>query len=201
LPPSSYSLVAGVGGVDSYFIRWQNSNVVIKLIVFAIGSLGIIFLFLKSASKLRSYGFFRFLAFESILVLILFNVEHWFRNPFSIAQIISWLLLIASVVMVSSGFYMLRMFGKPKDVIDDTTVLVTRGIYKYIRHPLYSSLLLLGWGVFLKDVSLVSLALVLVASGFLVCMAKVEEKENIKKFGEEYSSYIKATKMFIPFII
>ncbi len=174
---------------------------VIKLIVFSIGTLGIIFISLHSVSKLRSYGFFRFLAFESILVLILFNVEHWFRNPFSIAQIISWLLLIASVVMVSSGFYMLRMFGKPKDVIDDTTVLVTRGIYKYIRHPLYSSLLLLGWGVFLKDVSLVSLALVLVASGFLVCMAKVEEKDNIRMFGDDYSSYIKTTKMFIPFII
>lgn len=189
------------GRVDSRLIRRQNCNMIIKLIVFSIGTLGIIFISLHSVSKLRSYGFFRFLAFESILVLILFNVEHWFRNPFSIAQIISWLLLIASVVMVSSGFYMLRMFGKPKDVIDDTTVLVTRGIYKYIRHPLYSSLLLLGWGVFLKDVSLVSLALVLVASGFLVCTAKVEEKENIKKFGEEYSSYIKTTKMFIPFII
>lgn len=96
---------------------------------------------------------------------------------------------------------MLRMFGKPKDVIDDTAVLVTRGIYKYIRHPLYSSLLLLGWGVFLKDVSLVSLTLALVTSGLLVGMAKVEEKENLQKFGDEYSSYIKTTKMFIPFTI
>jgi len=32
-------------------------------------------------------------------------------------------------------------------------------------------------------------------------MAKIEEKENIQKFGEEYLSYIKTTKMFIPFII
>jgi len=187
--------------VDSRLIRGQNCNMIIKLIVFSIGTLGIIFMSLHSVSKLRSYGFLRFFAFESILVLILLNVEHWFRNPFSIAQIISWLLLIASVVMVSSGFYMLRMFGKPKDVIDDTTALVTRGIYKYIRHPLYSSLILLAWGVFLKDISLVSLTLALVASSLPVVMAKVEEKENIKKFGEEYSSYIKATKMFIPFII
>ena len=174
---------------------------IIKLIVFAIGSLGIIFISLKSASKLRSYGFFRFFAFESILALILFNVEYWFRNPFSILQIISWLLLIASVIIVSSGFHMLRTFGKTKEEIDDTTVLVKRGIYKYIRHPLYSSLLLLGWGAFLKDVSPVSLTLVLVASGFLVSMAKVEEKDNIQKFGDDYFSYIKTTKMFIPFII
>jgi protein-S-isoprenylcysteine O-methyltransferase Ste14 len=103
--------------------------------------------------------------------------------------------------MVTSGFYMLRMFGKPKNVIDDTAVLVTRGIYKYIRHPLYSSLILLALGVFLKDISFISFTLALVASGLPVVMAKVEEKENIQKFGEEYSSYIKSTKMFIPFVI
>lgn len=174
---------------------------IIKLIIFAIGTLGIVFISLHSASKLRSYGFLRFFAFESILVLILLNVEHWFRNPFSVLQIISWLLMIASVVIVSSGFFMLRKFGKPKVVIDDTSVLVTRGIYKYIRHPLYSSLILLTWGAFLKDISLVSFALALVASGLPVAMAKVEEKDNIQKFGEEYLSYIKKTKMFIPFII
>ncbi|MFC2052467.1 methyltransferase family protein [Chloroflexota bacterium] len=174
---------------------------IIKLIILAIGTLGIVFLSLHSASKLRSYGFLRFFAFESILVLILYNIEHWFRNPFSILQIISWLLMITSVVIVSSGFYMLRKFGNPKDVIDDTEVLVTRGIYKYIRHPLYGSLILLAWGIFLKDISLVSFTLALVSSGLPVVMAKVEEKENIQKFGEEYSSYINTTKMFIPFML
>ena len=174
---------------------------IIKLIVFAIGTLGIIFISLHSASKLRSYGFIRFFVFESILILILFNVEHWFRNPLSITQIISWLLLIASIVMVSTGFYMLRMFGKPKDVIDDTAVLVMRGIYKYIRHPLYSSLILLAWGTFLKDITPISSTLALVASILPVVMAKIEEKENIQKFGDEYLSYIKTTKMFIPFIV
>ncbi len=200
-------MVAGVGfegtrgRVDTYLIRLQNCNMIIKLIIFAVGTLGIVFISLHSAGKLRSYGFLRFFAFESILVLILYNVEHWFRNPFSILQIISWLLIIASVVIVSSGFYMLRKFGEPKDVIDDTAVLVTQGIYKYIRHPLYSSLILLVWGVFLKDITLVSFALALVASGLPVAMAKVEEKDNISKFGDDYSEYIKTTKMFIPFII
>jgi len=174
---------------------------IIKLVIFAIGTLGVVFISLHSASKLCSYGFLRFFAFESIIVLILYNVEYWFRNPFSIIQIISWLLIIASVFVVSSGFYMLRKLGEPKDVIDDTAVLVKQGIYKYIRHPLYSSLILLAWGAFLKDISLVSFALALVASVLPVAIAKVEEKDNIQKFGDNYSSYIKTTKMFIPFII
>ena len=174
---------------------------IIKLILFAVGTLGVLFVSLHSAGKLRSYGFLRFFAFESILALILFNAEHWFQNPFYVLQVISWLLVIASVIIVSLGFYMLRKFGKPKDVIDDTAVLVTAGIYKYIRHPLYSSLILLAWGAFLKEISLVSFLLVLVASALPVVMAKVEEKENIRKFGVSYSKYTKTTKMFIPFIV
>jgi len=79
-------------------------------------------------------------------------------------------------------------------------VLVKRGAYKYIRHPLYSSLLLFAWGVFFKDVSFPSTALVLLASSFLVATAKVEEDENLKKFGDEYRAYLKTTKMFIPFL-
>jgi len=174
---------------------------VIRLIIFVIGTLGIIFVSLHSAVKLRSYGFIRFFAFESIFALVLYSAERWFHDPFSVLQVVSWILLIASVVIASSGFYMLRKFGKPSKEVDDTSLLVTRGIYKYIRHPLYSSLILLAWGAFLKDISLVSFALVLVATGLSVVMAKVEEKGNIRKFGDDYSRYTEATKMFIPFIV
>jgi protein-S-isoprenylcysteine O-methyltransferase Ste14 len=36
------------------------------------------------------------------------------------------------------------------DAIEKTTILVTTGAYRYIRHPLYSSLLFLAWGIFFK---------------------------------------------------
>jgi protein-S-isoprenylcysteine O-methyltransferase Ste14 len=34
-----------------------------------------------------------------------------------------------------------------------------------------------------------------------IVIAKIEEKEDIRKFGEKYLAYMQATKMFIPFII
>jgi len=86
-------------------------------------------------------------------------------------------------------------------MIKNTTVLVKRGSYKYIRHPLYSSLLLFGWGVFFKNPSLLSAFLVIVASAFLVATARVEEMENLQKFGNDYVAYMRETKMFIPFLI
>ncbi len=173
----------------------------LKLIIFATVSAGIVFLSWRSLRKLHSHGFFRFFAFEFTLALILLNLEHWFYEPFSGLQIVSWLLLLSSLILVVHGFYLLRVTGRPKGGIENTTVLVKRGAYKYIRHPLYSSLLLLGWGVFLKDPSLLSVTLVLVASAFLVATARVEEAENLQKFGAEYAAYMKTTKMFIPFLI
>jgi len=39
-----------------------------------------------------------------------------------------------------------------------------------------------------------------VASAFLFATARVEEAENLHKFGEEYASYMSKTKMFIPYL-
>ncbi len=173
----------------------------LKLATFIIVSAGIVFFSRKSLCRVRSHGFFRLFAFESILALLLLNLEYWFYEPFSTLQIISWLLLFSSLILAVDGFYLLGTAGRPKRGIEETTVSVKRGAYKYIRHPLYSSLLLFGWGVFFKNPSLLSAVLVLVASGFLVATAKAEEAENLQKFGADYAGYMKITKMFIPFLI
>jgi len=103
--------------------------------------------------------------------------------------------------MAVYGFYLLRLIGNPKNGIENTTTLVKRGAYRYIRHPLYSSLLILTWGVFFKNISIPSAVLALFTTTFLVATAKAEEAENLDKFGAEYNTYMKTTKMFIPFLL
>jgi len=171
-----------------------------KLIIFAVVSVGIVFMSRASLRDPHSHGFFRFFVFESILTLTLLNLEHWFSNPFSVLQIVSWLMLLSSLVLATHGFYLLRMMGRPKGGIENTTTLVMRGAYKYVRHPLYTSLLLLGWGIFFKDPSLFGSILVMATSAFLVAAARVEEVENLHKFGADYTVYMKTTKMFMPFL-
>ncbi|MFQ6114313.1 MAG: methyltransferase family protein [bacterium] len=73
-------------------------------------------------------------------------------------------------------------------------------MFKYIRHPLYSSLLLLAWGVFFKRPSWVSGGVVMGATAFLLATSKVEEMENIRYFGAAYRAYMQHSKMFIPFV-
>jgi len=124
-------------------------------------------------------------------------------------QIISWILLIISIILVFQSFYLLKKRGGIRDRRNDpanykfenTTVLVKDGIYKFIRHPMYSSLLFLCLGAFSKNISIYTILLTVIAILSLVFTAKTEEKENIKFFGHSYLEYIKETKMFVPFIL
>jgi len=181
----------------------------VKTIVFIVASAAVVFISRASLRNPRSHGFYRFFAWEAILALFLLNVEYWFWNPFSLPQILSWIFLIASAVLVVHAVHLLRTIGKPTVQRNDdettigfekTTTLVVVGAYKYIRHPMYSSLLFLTWGVFFKDLSWLSALLTLAATGFLVATANVEETEDIRFFGPSYQGYIKQTKRFIPFL-
>jgi protein-S-isoprenylcysteine O-methyltransferase Ste14 len=176
-------------------------------IIFLLGSIGIIILSRHSLTNPSSHGFPRFIAFEGLLGLVVVNVPVWFENPFSLTQIISWVLLIVSTYLAIHGFWVLRKHGRPDQTIQDdnriaiekTTQLVTKGPYKFIRHPLYASLLYLAWGIFLKHISPLSLALIVLVSLTLFLTAVYEERENLHNFGEIYADYIQHTKRFIPF--
>jgi protein-S-isoprenylcysteine O-methyltransferase Ste14 len=136
------------------------------------------------------------------------NLEFWFHDPFRIQQLVSWFLLCVSLIAVICGVYYLRIIGKPNLKrsdptligIEKTTQLVTEGVYRYIRHPMYSSLLFLAWGAFLKHISWVSILSTSLATLFLIATAKREEIENIRFFGSDYQGYMKRTRMFIPFL-
>jgi protein-S-isoprenylcysteine O-methyltransferase Ste14 len=172
----------------------------IRIIIFIVISVGFFVWSWPFLRNPRSHGFFRFFAFEATVALILLNVMQWFRNPFSAYQIVSWVLLGASLFMAVHGFYLLGTRGKAKHYnIDETTALVKVGAYHYVRHPLYSSIFYLTWGVFFKDPSLLGIILVMMIMASITAAAKVEEEENLRKFGADYAEYMKGTKMFIPF--
>ncbi len=149
----------------------------------------------------RYHGISRFFAFESILILILLNYPVWFKYPFSLHQVISWILLISSIIVALAGIRIFVIEGKPNEQIEDTSRLITIGLYKYIRHPMYLSLMLAGFGVYFKDYSFPQWLFALINLVALIITARIEEKEMVIKFGNEYREYMKKTKMFIPFII
>ena len=157
-------------------------------------------LLLFTLSRPHPYRYPRFLAFESILSLVFLNANDWFVNPLSLWQILSWIFLAASVALVLHGFFLLKSIGKSEGDFEDTTKLIKIGAYRYIRHPLYTSLLLLGLGAYLKDPSLLGGGLVIALFTGVILTSRIEEQYNKKRFGQEYQDYCKETKRFIPFI-
>jgi len=181
----------------------------ISTVVLALGSLLIAWLSRRSLLHPASHGFSRFFAFQAILALVVLNAPSWFVQPFATRQLVSWLLLVVSAVLVVWAVALLRRLGKPRPTAagdpcfewENTARVVTSGVYGYIRHPMYASLLFLAWGVLLKSVSTTTLALAVVATVALAATAKVEERENLARFGQEYRDYMKRTRRFVPFVV
>jgi len=172
----------------------------VKLAVFAVVSFGITLFSWTFLRDRRTHEFYRYFAFETLLVLILANVDFWFSNPLGPLQLVSWVFLSLSLVLAVHGLHLLRVIGRPQGDFENTTQLVIVGAYKYIRHPLYASLLFGTWGVFLKDCTVLTVLLSAITSVFLYGTARVEESENRARFGSEYEQYMKSTRMFLPFI-
>lgn len=178
-------------------------------IVFLVISIVVLIVSWRSIFATRSHGFYRFFAWESIAALLALNLRHWFVAPWSWHQWISWLLLFTSLVPLIFGVAALKKRGKAVSsrsgesellAFEKTTELVTTGIFRYIRHPLYSSLLLLTWGIFFKLLSWPGLGMAIVSTLFLFFTARADEKECMRYFGASYKEYMQKTKKFIPFL-
>jgi protein-S-isoprenylcysteine O-methyltransferase Ste14 len=182
--------------------------IIIKVVGFLLITTGLAYLSRPSLLKPRSHGFYRFFAWELILVMALLNLDVWFSHPFAWYQLISWLLLLISAFLVIQAVILFRQAGKQEasrygeDLysFEKTTRLVTSGLYRFIRHPMYSSLLFLAWGIFFKQPNLTGALLALLTTLLLTLTARADEAEDIAYFGPAYLEYMTHTKRFIPFL-
>lgn len=78
--------------------------------------------------------------------------------------------------------------------------LVTHGIYRWIRHPIYLSAILEVTGFELVANSYLAVIFLVVTAWFTYTHVLKEEAQLEQKFGKGFLQYKKKTKMFIPFI-
>lgn len=93
----------------------------------------------------------------------------------------------------------LRFAGLAQAAGDSTPeppCLVTGGLYRLVRHPLYLGGLVFLWAIPIMTRNLLILYLVL--SVYLVAGAIVEERKLLAEFGEEYRLYRAKTPMIFP---
>jgi protein-S-isoprenylcysteine O-methyltransferase Ste14 len=69
--------------------------------------------------------------------------------------------------------------------------LVTGGIFQHIRHPHYTSLLIIGFGLAFFFYSLFAIAIAIITIPIMIWSIIDEEKLLIKQYGEEYKKFMK----------
>ena len=106
-----------------------------------------------------------------------------------------------SVLMLSIGvlqtdtlsFIGLRQLFEEKE---KPSSLVASGLYRYVRHPLYTAGLLFLW--LTPSITVNSLALYISATLYILAGIYFEERKLLREFGAAYAEYRKSTPMLIP---
>jgi protein-S-isoprenylcysteine O-methyltransferase Ste14 len=91
-----------------------------------------------------------------------------------------------------------KNWGMPMAMKENPDLIVT-GPYSFIRHPIYTGMLIAMLGSMVTVGSMWLFWFILFFASFIYS-AKKEEKNMLLQFPDEYRDYMKRTKMIIPFI-
>jgi len=105
---------------------------------------------------------------------------------------------LGAIVLVISAFLavagMVKMFVK----VREKPRVVRDGVFGVIRHPVYTSEMLLYLGLLLFSTSLAAVAIWIIGIAFLHYISRYEEKILLEHFGDDYRQYMKDVPMYIP---
>lgn len=146
------------------------------------------------------YNLFSVVSFLPILYLmvtlpdqILYQVPAPFDMMMRLGQLISLVLLFVAVFQTDLfSFVGLRQIFQE----EKRGPLMTGGLYRYVRHPLYTFSLLLLW--LSPTMTINSLIVYLALTIYILIGIKFEERKLLREFGQAYADYRSSTPMLIP---
>ena len=143
-----------------------------------------------------------------VIVFLVFLIAMWLAagaTPAGHLQlpgrlVIAALLLLSSLVFALPGIAVFRRAGTTVHPMNphEASTLVTDGVYRISRNPMYAALamLLAGWAVFLSN----AVALLLVPA-FIIYMNRFqiipEERALAAKFGDSYATYAASVRRWL----
>jgi len=136
------------------------------------------------------------IAFGLIVISLVYLVENKYiltENPFVIG-----IQILSIVFMLWARFnFGWRSFHASANT--SKGALITHGVYKFVRHPIYASVLFFFWSILIAYPILeVFLAVIMITIGSLIRIY-LEEKSLFKTY-PSYKGYAKHTKRVIPFV-
>jgi len=123
----------------------------------------------------------------------LFNQKIIQGEFLTIIYISNFLLVLALIIIVFSA----KDLGKslsPMPRPKENSRLITSGIYRLFRHPMYYSLIIISFSFFIKSLTIYNLILSILLTFIIFNKIKIEEKYLTKKFNT-YTSYKNKVKI------
>ena len=102
------------------------------------------------------------------------------------------IILIISGYMAGTGLWII--FGKKSQ----PQGVVRKGVFRFVRHPIYLSEILLYLGLLFLNISLAAALVWIMAILFLHYISRYEEKLLLVRFGKDYEQYMRDIPMWIP---
>lgn len=137
-----------------------------------------------------------------VLVLIQFFTLFFLLFTSSLTQAIwVWPILIMAILLGLFAIWTMRQSRlRIQPEVAPKSILVQNGLYKWIRHPMYLSVILLGVGLLLTNLVWWRVLLFIILVDDLRMKMKYEETLLAKHFGPAFETYKSKTKKLIPFL-
>ncbi|MBS1551877.1 MAG: isoprenylcysteine carboxylmethyltransferase family protein [Bacteroidetes bacterium] len=139
----------------------------------------------------KSYAFVA-IQFTAIFILI-------FTGSIFPSDIVIFIIMILFLLFGLWAMFVHRFRFNALPVLRDDSSLKTSGPYRFVRHPMYTSLIFITLIWVLYDFTIIRLAIWIILLITIYLKSEYEEQLLIKKF-PEYPQYKTLTKKFIPFI-
>jgi protein-S-isoprenylcysteine O-methyltransferase Ste14 len=122
-------------------------------------------------------------------------------SKIGLPEVVRWLGVGLGILCVFGIYWLFSSIGSgitPTSATRREHKLVTNGIYRWVRHPLYTigSSLFVAFGIMADNWFIAALGLLAFIA--MAIRTPKEEANLIKKFGDEYRNYMKTTGAFLP---
>lgn len=157
------------------------------------------------------YNLFFLLIVNPLTAILLIAYRLPTIDPTHITINKAWILIVVEIlglIMYITGYLLMawalislgRNYQLGGSAPKPTDQMVVSGPYRYIRHPMYTSVLCISLGLALLVQSFIAVFVFCIYLGLILVLIPIEEMELQRAYPDQYLAYQKEVKTLVPFL-